>query len=382
MKINFKTSATLFLAGLLVFSSCKQKEEEETAGAIELSGDQNTPRTLENRFESLTTPDYIVRGTFSVNAAVTIEPGTVIVMAPGSQIVVDGSGSLKSVGTAALPIRFTGESKSAGSWNKILFMSNNANNQMVYTIVEHGGGDGSYDASVYCYQNGRLAMSNSTIRNGNNYGILVYTPEFTLSDFSDNTIHDIQLAPALIQPSHIDLFDGTFSAYDNGYNRIEVDYGEIGVTKTIHSTMVPYFIRSGNIEVVAPVELEPGVNMTMGPGSGFSVSGSGSFKAIGTVSNPITITGEQSVNGYWNSIRFIGSNNLNNEFQYCTISYGGGNTSWDAMLYLYDNSRMRIGNSLISDSQTYGIMNYGGSNTLVDDGNNVFSNNQSGDIGN
>jgi len=380
MKIKNLSLFVIFIS--LTFISCKKEKDALTTGAIELSGIQETAITLTNRFNSLTTADYVVSGSYTIQASVVIEPGTVIVMKPGAQITIEGSGSLKAVGTTDLPIIFTGESKTSGSWNKILFRSNNSNNQLIHTIIEYGGGDASYNASVYGYLNGRVSIANSTIRYGQNYGVLIYSPEFILAQFENNTIHNIQLAPVLVRPTHIDKFNESFVAYDNGRNRIEVDNGAISTSLVLSKTLIPYFLKSGNIEVNSDFELLSGVNFIMGPGAGFSVTSSGSFKAIGTQLSPITITGEQSLNGYWNYIRFNGSNNLNNELQFCTVSYGGGDNSWNAIMYLYDNSRLRLGNSTIMGSQNYGVINYSNANTFVDDGNNEYLNNNMGDIGN
>ena len=382
MKISMKTLSLILISTVVLFTACKKDDKDNTIGAIELTGEQNTPLILENRFESLTTPDYVVTGSYTITAAVSIQPGTVIVMKPGAQIVIEGSGSLKSIGTAELPIRFTGESKVAGSWNKLLFKSNNSNNQLIHTIVEHGGGDNSYNASVYCYLNGRLRMNHLTVRNGRNYGVLVYSNDFVVDQFANVLIHNTQLAPVKVQAQQFGIFDETFVAHSNGFNRIEIEHDVITLNTTVNKTTVPYFIRSGFIDVQADLSLNPGVNLIMGPNTGFSILSNGSFKAIGTALENISIIGEQALNGYWNNIRFTNSFSLNNEMQYCTISHGGNDNSWNGMIYLYANSRVRIGNSTISNSQTYGILNYTNSSTLIDDGNNIFSNNTSGDIGN
>lgn len=374
MKLKF----FIIALGLLV-GACKKTD---STGAIVLTGEQNTPLTLTNRFNSLTTADYIVEGQFRILASVTIEPGTVILMKPGSEIVIDGSGSLKAIGTSDLPIRFSGETPSSGSWNKLLFLSNSPNNILDHVIIEHGGGDNSYDGSVYGYNSGRLSMRNTLIRNGKNYGLRIYTDEFTLVEFTNNTIHNVQHAPVRVRPVHWDKFDLSLTAYGNGFNRIEIESGVVSLPKTIHPAVIPYFVPSGQIEINQAVEFLPGVTTLMGPQAVLAIFSAGSLKAIGTFENPIVFTGEQSVNGYWNGIRFLGSNNLNNEFQHCTIAYGGGDASWNGIVYLYDNARFKLGNSRVQYSQTYGIINYGNNNTFVNDGNNVFEGNLLGDIGN
>lgn len=77
--------------------------------------------------ENVTTPtrlsptdsqcDYLLSGLVSVTSALTIDPGTTIVAAPESRLVIGDSGRITANGTADLPVRFIGEQSAAGSWH-------------------------------------------------------------------------------------------------------------------------------------------------------------------------------------------------------------------------------------------------------------------------
>jgi hypothetical protein len=357
--------------------SCEYGAENST-----YSGNQDTDITLSNDVEDSNQPDYYVEGVWSINANVTIEPGTVIEMGAGASIIVNAGGSFNAVGTAQDKIIIRGAQSTPGFWDDIRFdNSNNVLNVLSHVNIMDGGGNSSWNASVYCYDGGRLKVNNTSIQNSQRYGMIVYTAAFELDEFDNNTISNCGQGAIKIQANDMGAIEGNSTFTNNGDNYYEVDGGSIDLNQTWNKTNAPFFMN-GNTNINADVTVQPGAQFLMGPGANIIVYSAGSLNAIGTASDNITFSGEQNTKGYWSNIRFDGSNNTNNEFQYVTVDYGGGNTSWNGAIYLYDGSSFQMGNSAVNNSQTWGVLNHNNTSTFVDDGNNTFSGNENGNIGN
>jgi hypothetical protein len=118
------------------------------------------------------------------------------------------------------------------------------------------------------------------------------------------------------------------------------------------------------------------------------VTGHGSFSAIGTAANPISIAAIYNGTGLWNAIRFHSSDSRDNKIEYCTISGGGagnGNNA-EAMLSVMNDaggsSNIVVRNSTIVNSAALGIFiesTHSDYNSDIISGNS-FSNNVKGNV--
>lgn len=162
---------------------------------IDVNGSQiGNPITIQ---KSVALP-YHINGTFGIAAAVTVQPGTIIYMAGGSKLQVEGQGSLNCTGTQDEKIRITGNNQTPGDWEsiKILF-SSSTQNRFEHCILSYGGGSSSYEGIVtlagtpaYCY------IANSEIKGSARYGVQNQGDYSTFEDgggivWSDNTLGDI-----------------------------------------------------------------------------------------------------------------------------------------------------------------------------------------------
>lgn len=397
MKRNY---LLILLVGGLVFTSCKKegctdplatnysenaKEDDGSceygAESVTYTGSQDTDVTLTNIVEDSSKPDYYVEGTWSINSNVTVEPGTVIEMAAGATIIVYDGGSFNAVGTDEDKIVIRGEQSTPGYWDYIRFDNSiNVLNELSHVDIIDGGGNSSWNASLYCYSGGRLKVNNTSIQNSQSYGMIVYSDEFELDEFSNNTISNCAQAAVLIQADDMGIIEGNSTFTNNGDDYYEVSGGNVDLSQTWNKTNNPFFM-TGNTNINADITIQPGAQFRMGPEAILIVYSAGSLNAIGTATDNISFTGEQSTKGYWDYIRFDASNNTNNEFQYVTVDYGGGNASWNGAIYLYDGSYFKMGNSSVNNSQTWGVLNHNSSSTFMDDGNNSYSGNEDGDVG-
>jgi len=370
----FKLSFAAIMIALLFSCNKNSNISDETTV---LTGVQDRPITLTNRLGSSLLADYIIQGDYVIESAVVIEPGTRIMMSAGANIIVQGGGSLKAEGTGQQPITVFGQSNVKGFWGYLRINSNNANNILDHVHFRNGGGSSSWNASVYCYENSRLRMRNSRIEESGEYGFLVYSHDFRLDEFSNNTIRGAERAPVSVTVFQASNIEGNNVFEANGLNHVEVLGGQLNVNAQWAKLSVPYFLQT--MEITARLTLSPGCRLNMAAGSHLAVSSTGSLNAVGSPTDRIIIQGAQPTKGFWGGIRFVESNNNDNHFQYVDLSYGGGDASWDAIIYLWLGSRLRMGNSTVTNSQRWGLIGSSG-NTYEDLGNNIFNGNDAGDI--
>jgi hypothetical protein len=131
--------------------------------------------------------------------------------------------------------------------------------------------------------------------------------------------------------------------------------GTISVNTTLSA---PCYIVEGDVNVSgATLTINPGVTLRFQQGRDMNISSTGRLSAVGTASQPILLTGEEPIRGYWGGLRVYQSNSTSNRLDYVTIAYGGG--YHDANLYLDGTSsspaRLDITNCTLRESGTYGF---------------------------
>ena len=102
---------------------------------------------------------YKVTGTqnLSINANLTIEPGTQIEMGQNTGININDNGGLKAVGSPSDRIIIRGELGIKGSWHKIFYKGTNIINEIGYADILHGSQDPLGDpGTIYVWYNARL----------------------------------------------------------------------------------------------------------------------------------------------------------------------------------------------------------------------------------
>jgi len=107
----------------------------------------------------------------------------------------------------------------------------------------------------------------------------------------------------------------------------------------------------------ALLTINPGSTIMFTSNGLFTVESDGALKAIGTAKEPILFTGEQKTAGYWDAIRFRGSNNTKNEIAHAVIEYGGGDSDGALTLkgsYGGDN-RLKLSNVTFKHSASHGF---------------------------
>lgn len=127
--------------------------------------------TVDSEWEPTNTP-ILMHGTTSVEAGLTVKPGSDIMFEANAGMSVETTGWLSAVGTTTEMINFRGRYSTAAYWDGIAFYSNNPNNELNYLSLSDGGSYWAYEYSNV-FVSGSLKVDNCNISNANNYGIYV-----------------------------------------------------------------------------------------------------------------------------------------------------------------------------------------------------------------
>lgn len=333
------------------------------------SGGNGSTSTVTTDITTPTTLSGVVSicGDIDVNAALTIQAGTVINMCAGASIEITSTGSLSSQGTISSPVVIKGELQSAAYWDGIFFTSNNPNNLLQYTLISDAGGSWQFqDAGIFVGDQALLNMSNSTVSNCSASGL--YTQESaTLNNFSANTFANNGSFGVNITARQIGSLDvATNYNLSNATDFINVRSALVNTTQTWLKLNTAYLFNEVT-QVSTALVIEEGAVFKFESGAGIDVTSSGSLSAIGTATNPITFEGRFATPGYWRSLRFE-SNNPNNRLAYAIIT-DGGNYWGDAFssILIQPSSRLEMDNCSISNSNSWG-MYVNSSTTVVSNG--------------
>jgi len=141
----------------------------------------------------------------TVTSALTIAPGTTIVMGSGISILASGTGSINAIGTAASPITFSGLQNTVGYWGSVIINTQNTLNNFQYCNFSYGGGTpvsgieineanvGMLSTFMYITASRSINVTNCSFSNSASSGIYVAaadgtpTPTFNSNITTANT---------------------------------------------------------------------------------------------------------------------------------------------------------------------------------------------------
>lgn len=140
----------------------------------------------EATWKNLGTP-YVLLDRFYVEAALTIEAGTVLQMAQDRGIIVREGGSLTADGTSTDPIVFRGQNEvDTGFWQGIRFQTNSPSNSLTHTTIAHAGsttwtGAATSDAAIYLDSSAQVTLADVTLGPGGGHGVFLTGASSALS---------------------------------------------------------------------------------------------------------------------------------------------------------------------------------------------------------
>lgn len=296
-----------------------------------------TCQALPERFDASTTLEkgcYLASTSPSLGAGVTLTlaPGVTLLFAADTELSVSEDRNLVAVGTAEDPICLTGDTPQRGSWKGVLLgRTDAADDTLEHVTIEYGGStDSDAEAAglkvVSDSRPARLTLRNVTVRESEGHGLyLVGSAE--LGAFEGNTLTANTLGPASVDSNVAGVLDATSSYVGNDVDAITVRAYRLQKNATWASLGVPFHLV-GNLGVEVPWTVQAPNTLVLGAGAWISVSGDeAALSAIGSEAQPIVFTGEQPQRGYWESLRFDGTNHAANQLTYVTVEYGGSTAS-------------------------------------------------------
>ncbi len=357
---------------------------EEGDGPTEIGGTIDADMTLINRVEDPLLPDYIASSNVTVNATLTIEPGVRIVFEDDKGMSINTGGALIAVGSSAENIIFTGVQQEVGYWKGLEIESNDAKNELTFSVIEYAGSSGfdgaNLKANLMVQNAGKVKITNSIFRNGAGYGLYTRHLESDLPTFSNNIITGNE-APVMTRINHYHYFDSNSDYSGNNDDYIDTYWsngGDVEEDVTWNALNVPFRMAPNVDQIAADVTIEPGTNFIGQPNGGLEVIVGGSLNAVGTANDNITFVGEQDVRGYWKGI-VIESNNTKNELTYVVISNGGeegfDGANLKTNIMVDESGRVKITNTTSSKSGGYGLYTRKLESALPDFSTNTFTDN-------
>jgi parallel beta-helix repeat protein len=355
------------------FNACDLIDPDDEGNIILVNEDITAPTTWES------SKVYVVEHGVTVDATLTIEPGTVIKFKPYAYLSFGYSESMTLIanGTEENPIVFTAEASSpaAGAWQGIWLEGNVlSNSSMSYCTIEYAGNENYPAVNLET----KISFNNNTITNAKKKG--VYTHE-GFGSFLGNTIettadHAIEIS---CEDVHTLGVNNAITCND-GYG-IMVTYGDMddNTAVTWNRQTVPYYIEHG-IFIDKSLTINAGTTLKFNADAWLSFGGydNATLTAIGTDTEPIIFTSAATTPapGAWAGLFFEDNTTANTLLKYCIVEYGGKEND-NANVTIVNTDGITLENCIIRHSSGYGVFLWDSSWNNI---NNTFSDNSLDDV--
>jgi hypothetical protein len=304
-------------------------------------------------------------------SGVTVPSGVTLTIDPGVTVQFDAvagnklnvQGTLIASGTVTQTITLTGVVASPGTWDGISangIVGTPAHVNLNYVTLDYGGVSGSSGAQVYADQ-AVVMITHSLVRNSAGNGVYI-SLNGLFEAHSTNFVDNAQNAIQLNQPSTY-LLMTDLSASGNGTDGVRlVGSSVMHGQKRWTFPGIPYIVEG-------PVRTDLGDVLTIDPGNTLQFTSTGwlyirgQLNALGTPSEPITLTAQTQTPGGWSGLYIDGgTHEAVANLDYVTIEYAGSDINGANIEVA--NGKLIVHHSLIRYSMTDGVRfdyNWGGS---------------------
>jgi hypothetical protein len=292
----------------------------DTTGATSVSGDIATSQTWSGLIH--VTGSVRVRG----GAAVTIKPGTTIIVDTGSYIdfgYAEESAAILANGTANAPISFCGQVSDAGTWGDLVIENTVTASSVLANVMLVDGGAKN---AALVLQKG-IAIDNVQIRSSGTDG--VQAMDFKAGSAALSVRNAAGVPVDLLSPSAVTHFPLGGAFEGNGTQVVRLSFSDVGEDTVYHDAGLPYQQTSAvHVRDSAKATFEAGVEMQFTGVFGIDVgyAGSGIMVADGTAANPVTFRGKNTDPGTWSGIRFETGAAPSSRLTHTVIEHAGGGT--------------------------------------------------------
>jgi hypothetical protein len=277
--------------------------------------------------------DYIVDCNLDMRSGeMIIEPGTTIQFNDGTSMEFSGTATLRAVGTAENPIRFTNRGISSPSWAGIYIGTNGFGTEISHCIIEKAGESRSFGIlnpikAAITVEGSSAVISNNQIVDFGESGVL-FMGEARVTSFSNNTLRNGRGYPIVIYPNLLGQIDLSLNTYNNNTrNFVWVDVtnqsNSVANEKiTLNKNPIPYYINKSTY--FGHTVINAGVEMVFGERGNLIVDRTNAkLEVLGTASDHVIMRGETSGVGRWEGL-LVSGDSEDNVLNYLDISDGGG----------------------------------------------------------
>ncbi|HSC86259.1 MAG TPA: hypothetical protein VLC09_03275 [Polyangiaceae bacterium] len=254
-----------------------------------------------------------LEGTVVVSGGtVVLEPGTRVIAAPGSELIIGTGSAIFSNGTAASPVSFCGQSEKAGFW-KGISLSGDArqSSQLSHTLVADAGAD----KAALRLDSATLVDHVSVIDSGADG---VHASAFAEGSSSLTVTRSAGAPVAITHAAAVSYFPRGGDLTGNGADIVPLRFARAEIDMKFEDLGLPY-VQEGDLEIAAGnVEFSAGITYRLAEGVGIVVHGR--LRVLGTASKPVVLTSETDLD--YGSIRIAEDADENTSFEHAAFAGG------------------------------------------------------------
>lgn len=338
----------LLIGGL---TSCGEEQDPCVQETITDPNYFTTSRVLSNTCVKGDGVDYYLAGnqTYTISAALVIEPGTKIMVGDSATLIVEATGSIYAIGRVDAPVEFTNANALPGAWGGILIRSAAANNTFKHVSVDYAGSmalDSTLPQSAITLADGSgMDFSYTQIRYSAGMGIVLESNAATLRGLDYCTLlnnNGLIRLPAL--QAHQILSTNTFTNNSNSFIDVRIG-GTITSDVTWETLTVAYRMFAADSNSTGVQVIGGNGRLVVGEGNrvefndetGFLIVDNARFFAAGTATNPLLFTGVRKAPGVWRGfdIRSTRSSNI----EYARVEHAGSSGS---AVYMWNDPTVEV----------------------------------------
>ncbi len=310
--------------------------------------------TATNPAQSTWTGVVSVPGSIDVPAgsSLTIRPGTVVQMAGGAGLNVQGT--LLAQGTAAAPIIFTSaaDRPKPGDWQYIALDQPSASgSRLDFVQMFYGSWTGGDDGMLSVTGGAAPIIRNSVFAQATQIG--VWSDDNSRPIISDCVFASDGGAAISVPAEGAGLTTGTRLGL--GQRGIEVRDSAITHDTVWHRQDAPFVLDGATINPGAALTIEPGSVIRMAQGA--ALNDQGKLLAQGTAVAPIIVTSNAAnpAPGDWQDFAIDGPAASGSRLNYVQMFYGSWNGGDIGMLSVTRGATPEIGNSVFAQATRHGV---------------------------